>query len=118
MTYDLVKDFNAVLQVIPDNAENIRQEEARLARMEKYTRDLIAYAKGEIKELEVPETIPLWSEEKINSEIERIKINPSRLDRLKDFRNFLGQEAGNLQSNASEYSFFATQQACRSNRRT
>ena len=111
MTYDLVKDFNAVLQVIPDNAENIREENERQRRMDKYSLNLISYAKGEIKELEVPETVPLWSEEKINSEIERIKINPSRLDRLKDFRNFLGQEAGNLQSYASEYPFFATQQA-------
>ena len=29
MTYDLVKDFNDVLEVIPDNVENIRQEKAR-----------------------------------------------------------------------------------------
>ena len=26
MTYDLVRDFNEVLEVIPDNAENIKQE--------------------------------------------------------------------------------------------
>ena len=66
--------------------------------MDKYTKDLIAYAKGEITALEVPETVPLWSEEKINAEIERIKTNPTRSDRLKDFINFLGQEAGNLQN--------------------
>ena len=46
LTYDLVKDFNDVLEVIPDNIENIGQEKARQARMDKYTRDLIAYAKG------------------------------------------------------------------------
>jgi hypothetical protein len=34
MTYDLVKDFNDVLEVIPDNAENIRQEKERQTRME------------------------------------------------------------------------------------
>ena len=85
MTYDLVNDFNAVLQVIPDNAENIYEENKRQARMDKYTRDLIAYAKGEITNLEIPETIPLWSKKRIDEEFERIKNNPTRLDRLKDF---------------------------------
>ncbi len=56
MTYDLVKDFNDVLEVIPDNAENISEEKARQARMDKYTQDLIAYAKGEITEFEIPES--------------------------------------------------------------
>ena len=111
MTYDLVKDFNLVLGVIPDNAENIRQEKARHARMEKYTRDLIAYAKGEIQELEVPETVPPWSEEQVNAEIEMMKTQTTRLDRLKDFLNFLGQEAGNLQDYAYRFPHFVTQQA-------
>jgi hypothetical protein len=42
MTFDLVRDFNDVLEVIPDNAENIRKEKARQKLMDKYTRDLIA----------------------------------------------------------------------------
>jgi WD40 repeat protein len=111
MTYDLVKDFNEVLQEIPDNAENILEENERQARMDKYTRDLISYAKGEITELEIPETAPFWSEEKINAEIERIKTNPTRLDRLKDFKNFLGQEASNLQNYSNEFPHYAAQQA-------
>ena len=45
MTYDLVRDFNDVFELIPDNAENIKQEKARQTRMEKYTRDLIACAR-------------------------------------------------------------------------
>ena len=48
MTYDLVNDFNEVLAAIPDNAENIRIEKERQARMQKYTNDLIAYAKGSL----------------------------------------------------------------------
>ena len=111
MTYDLVKDFNDVSQEIPDNAENIREENKHEAWMDKYTLDLIAYAKGEIKELEVPATLPLWSEEKLNTEVERMKTNPSRLDRLNDFKNFLGKEADNLQNYAFEFPYFATQQA-------
>lgn len=113
MTYDLVKDFNDVLEVIPDNAENIRQEKTRQARMEKYTRDLIACAKGEISldDLEIPESITPWSQEKIDAEIERIKINPTRADKLKDFKIFLEHEADNLQTHASGFSYFSLQRA-------
>jgi len=111
MTYDLIRDFNDVLEVIPDNAENISKEKARQERMNKYTNDLIAYAKGEIFKLEIPESITPWPQGKIDTEINRMKTNPTRADRLKDFLNFLGKEAGNLQNYAFEFSHFATQQA-------
>jgi WD40 repeat protein len=113
MTYDLVNDFNAALQVIPDNAENICKEKERQARMDKYTQDLIACAEGKlsIEELKIPESSAQWSEEQIDVEIERIKTNPNQADRLTDFTNFLGQEANNLQNYALEFPHFATQQA-------
>jgi len=77
LTNELVRDFNNVLEVIPDNAENIRKEKARHERMDKYTRDLIAYAKGEIAKLEIPESITPWTQEKIDAECERIRNNPT-----------------------------------------
>jgi len=113
MTYDLVRDFHEVLEVIPDNAENIRQEKERQARMDKYTRDLIACAKGEITvdELEIPESITPWTQEQIDTEIERIKTNPTRADKLKDFFNLLGVEADNLENHAFRFTNLAFQQA-------
>jgi len=113
MTYDLVYDFNEVLEVIPDNQKNIEEEKVRQARMDKYTLDLIACAKGEITidELEIPESITPWTKEQIDAEIERIKTNPTNADKLKDFLNFLGQEAENLQKYANELPNFAIQQA-------
>jgi WD40 repeat protein len=111
MTYDLVKDFNAVLQLIPDNAENICEEKKHQARLDKYTNDLIAYAKGEIFELEVPESIAPWPQRKNHAEFERRITNPTRLDRLNDFFGFLAQEAGNLQNHANEFPDYAIQQA-------
>ncbi len=89
MTSDLVTDFNDVLEVIPDNAENIMQEKARQERLDKYTHDLIAYAKGEIKELDIPETVLLRSEGEINGEIERMKKNPTRLDKILVINEFI-----------------------------
>jgi WD40 repeat protein len=113
MTYELVNDFNAALLVIPDNAKNICKEKEPQARLEKYTRDLIACANGKIPidKLEIPESVTPWTEEQIDAEIERIKTNPNRADRLMDFLNFLGQESANLQNYASEFPYFATQQA-------
>ncbi|MCD6333369.1 MAG: DUF4062 domain-containing protein, partial [Bacteroidales bacterium] len=108
LTYDLVKDYDDVLTVIPDNKENIRQKKEG---MEKYIRDLIAYAKGEIKKLDIPQSQPPWSKEKINEEIKRIKTNPNRLDRLNAFINFLWNEANNLQDYAMDFPYFASQQA-------
>ncbi len=111
MTYDLVRDFNDVLEVIPDNADNIRKEMGGKERMDKYNLDLISYAKGEIEKLEIPESITPWPQEKIDAECERIKNDPTRADRLKDFYNFLGHEAGNLQNYSHEFPHFVTQQA-------
>jgi WD40 repeat protein len=111
LTYDLVGDFNEVLEVIPDNAENISKEKARQERMAKYTYDLIAFAKGEITVLDIPESITPWPQEKIEAEIERIITNPTRLDRLKDFLFFLGQEGDNLQNYCNEIPNFTIQQA-------
>jgi WD40 repeat protein len=116
-TYDLVKDFIDVLEVIPDNAENILNEKLRQDRMDKYTSDLIACSKGELarNELEIPESITPWSNEEIEAEMERLKYNPTRLDKIKSFHNFLGKEAANLQNCASEIPNFIHQQAWNSN---
>jgi WD40 repeat protein len=113
MTYDLVNDFNEVLEVIPDNQENILEEKARQARMDKYTKDLIACAKGEITvdELEITESITPWTEQQIDAEIDRIKTSPTKADHLKEFLNFLGNESNNLQNYSSEIAFFSHQQA-------
>ena len=111
MTYDLVKDFNDVLEVIPDNAENIRQEKARQARIEKYWQELINYTKGEISVLEFPECIISWTHTQIIEHINKIKCNPSNLDKLKDFLNFLLIETHNLQIYASNFPNFTYQLA-------
>lgn len=113
LTYELVDDFNKVLEVIPENAENVRKERERQARMEKYTQDLISYAKGEIKaeELDIPQCVIPWTEEEKDREIERQKTNPNRLDILKAFNNFLGHEAENMQNFATDFSYFTHQQA-------
>jgi WD40 repeat protein len=111
MTYELVNDFNAALEFIPDNQENIEAEKERQARMDAYTKDLILYAKGEKKELDVPESITPWSEERIEEEIERIRRNPNNADKLKDFSYFIGSKSAILQKYASEFQYHVYDQA-------
>ena len=113
MTYNLVDDFNAVLQVIPDNAGNVSKEKARQARIDKFTHNLIACAKSEctILQLEIPESINPLPIHIIECEIERKKTTPLRLDKLNDFYYFLGQEAENLQEYATIFKNLAIQQA-------
>ena len=111
LTYDLINDINEALVVIPDNTENIRKEKEDQARMEKYTHDLIAYAEGKITEIDIPDSVQPLSEQEVDAKIEKIKNNPDRADRLRDFRNFLGSEADNLQKYAGDFSHFTIQQA-------
>ncbi|MCX6249896.1 MAG: hypothetical protein NTX61_04005 [Bacteroidetes bacterium] len=111
MTYELVEDFNEVLNVIPDNQENKKKENERQARIDKYVKDLVSCAKGKISVLDIPESIPPWSDDTLNAEIERLRTSLTRLDVLKSFNKFLGKEAGNLQKYAHELQGLAIQQA-------
>ncbi len=113
LTYDLAKDYHFALDGLPEYQAEKEKEHNRQERLDKYTRDLIACAEGKISrfDLEVPESITPWTQEQIDVEIDRIKINPNRADKLKDFINFLGQEVDNLQNYASEFVYFTHQQA-------
>ena len=111
MTYELVNDYITALEVIPDNQAAILEEKARQAMIDKYTKDLIVYAKGEIKELEIPESITPWSEARIEEEIQRISKIPNNADKLKDFSYFIGSKAAIFQKYASEFSHHIYQQA-------
>lgn len=113
LTYDLVKDYHFALDGLPEYQPEKEKEHKRQERLKKYTQDLIACAEGEItiEELEVPKCITPWTQEQVDTEIERIKTNPTRADKLKDFINFLGKEVDNLQEYANEFPHFAMQQA-------
>jgi len=95
MTYDLVADYNTALDGLPDpDAQQERAEkQQREARVQKYIHDLIAYAKGEIATLKIIESVEPWSEERIKADIERIKTNPTRFDRIRAFAQFVNAES-------------------------
>ena len=53
MTYGLIADYNAALDALPEVREQKQKELDLEARIKKYVNDLIAYARGQIAELEV-----------------------------------------------------------------
>ena len=129
-TYDLVKDYHFALDGLPEYQPEKEKERKRQELLNKYTKDLINYSNFWNKEyiyinkiiqslkkyskknqLEIPKSITPWTQEQIDAEIERIKSYPTRADKLKDFINFLGQEANNLQKYTCEFAFFTYQQA-------
>ena len=101
MTYDLIADYAATLDALPEAQEENRITRKREARVQKYIQDLIAYSKGEIDTLEVIPSVEPWSEERIKVDIERIKTNPTRLDRIRAFAQFVNAESHILEQSAS-----------------
>ena len=56
-------------------------------------RSLVAYSKGEIRQLAVPSSVEPWSEERVEEEARRIREHPTRLDRLRAFSGFVEGES-------------------------
>jgi len=116
LTYDLVHDYNATLVALPKARQEMEEKLKHEARIKKYTENLIAYAKGEIGHLEIIHSVETWSEEKIRQESERMTINPTRLDRIRAFSQFVNSESHALLKFAS-YPGFTVQQAYNSARK-
>ncbi len=96
MTYDLIADYNSALDNLPEAQDEKQKELEHEKRVKKYVDDLIAYAKGEIKQLDIIPSVEPWSEEKIRQETEKIKHNPTRLDRIQAFSQFVNSESHGL----------------------
>jgi WD40 repeat protein len=103
LTIDLIEDFRRSLMLIPENLEKDQKEKARQFKLEKYTHDLIACAKGEISIdlFEIPKSVNPLTDKEIEEEIARKVNNPNRLDKLNDFMDFVVNESENLNEYAS-----------------
>jgi len=114
MTYELIDDYNTVLKVLPEAQEEVRKEEEHQARVKKYTDDMIAYASkwNEARKMysedpikypmpkdqdiplpEIIQSVEPWSDEKRKKETERIINNPTRLDKVRAYSQFVISES-------------------------
>ena len=96
MTYELIADFNSAMNALPEaKIENTRALE-QSEHIKKYTNDLITYAKGKSKEIRIPESVKPWSSERIRNEIDATINNPSPLNRIIAFSQFVKSESHGL----------------------
>jgi WD40 repeat protein len=109
MTYELIANYAAALDALPEAQEDNRITREREVRVQKYIQDVIAYSKGDIQTLEIIPSVEPWSEERINADIERIKTNPTRLDRIRAFVRFVNAESHNFVKFASQPGFVIQQ---------
>jgi WD40 repeat protein len=92
MTYELIHDYSQALDYLPEAQPEKVEKLKREARLKKYTEDLIAYAKGEIDHLDILPSIRPWSDEELKQDAERIINNPTRMDRILAFSQFVNSE--------------------------
>jgi WD40 repeat protein len=92
MIHDLMADYNLAMATLPKGQENRREELDHQARVQKYTCDLIAYARGKINELEIIHSIRPWTQEEINRQSHRIINDPSLLDHIQAFSHFVASD--------------------------
>jgi WD40 repeat protein len=92
-TYDLIRDYNLVLDMHPDAQEEKQKRLVHEKRVDKYVKDLIVYSKGEIDHLDIISSIKPLSEEDIRKDIERIINNPNPSDRIKEFSQFVNSQS-------------------------
>ena len=96
MTYELTEDYSRALDILPEVQDEKKEELKHQERITKYTEDLIAYARGEIKEFDIIPSVRPWTDEEIEKDSERIINKPTPLDRIKAFSQFVNSESHGL----------------------
>ena len=110
MTFELIEDYNDTLNFLPEAQQENQEKIQYETRINKYIADVIAYSKGEIQTLDIISTVRKWTNEEINDDNSRIINNPTRLDKIRAFHQFINLECHNLDNFAS-YSKFCIQQS-------
>ena len=94
--HDLIADYHAALRALPEGREDAQRELARQARLRKFIDDLTAYSEGRIEHLDPVPVVEPWSEERIREDNARILSNPTRLDRIRAFGQFVSAQCDTL----------------------
>ncbi|MFA7158472.1 MAG: hypothetical protein WC299_04145, partial [Kiritimatiellia bacterium] len=104
--FELIADYRLAQENLPEAQADLREEREREERVQRWTAEIIAYAKAWSARLDrlaggekVPETeptlpapppsCPMWTEEEIQEECDRIIQRPAQRDRLEEFAGFV-----------------------------
>jgi WD40 repeat protein len=113
LVFSLQDDYRITIATMPEAHEGLRRARKSQARLARWTEEITAYshrwserrerlARGEVVgEPEPllpapPATCRMWMEEEIETERQRITVNPTRLDRMRAFAIFVQQECYSL----------------------
>ncbi|MCJ7682351.1 MAG: DUF4062 domain-containing protein, partial [Candidatus Aminicenantes bacterium] len=117
MTYDLIADYSAALDALPEAQKEKQRKQEHERRLRNYIEDLPAYIRAwkdararhrrdpenfplsELEKIDLPDIIPSvehWSDERIRKENERISHKPERIDRIQVFLQFVNSESHGL----------------------
>ena len=92
-TYDLIADYTAALAALPGAQEERRSELEHQARINEYTKALIAFSRGEGGPPAIMPSQEPWSDEVIRGDAERTATNPAQVERVRAFAQFVSSES-------------------------
>lgn len=109
MTFELISDYYKTWNDIPDNQSKIAEIRGNTEKINRWTNDLIDYSRRRNQhwalsvnvplvnpdETQIPNPPPashIWSQEEIEVECQRIIENPTRLDKLSLFKEFVASQ--------------------------
>jgi WD40 repeat protein/tetratricopeptide (TPR) repeat protein len=116
MVYDLQADYALALDILPEAQEEKEEGRAPEQEVAQYIREMIAYSQAwtniRARHVEDPRNNPMskitdiplpvlasirpWTDDQVQADTERVVNNPTRLDLIRAFSNFVTSESHNL----------------------
>jgi len=107
MTYDLMSDYQLALDALPEAQEERDREHIHAERLTTYAANLMAFARDETSTLDPIPSVEPVSENQLRADSDRIRRNPTRLDRIRAFSQFVAGEAHALVRHGNRPGFVA-----------
>jgi len=101
MTYDLIRNFEDTICLMPECQHLVENQKKHAEQRQQYTRDIVAYARGEAAFPEAVHSSQPLTEEAIVAENQRVMTSPTRQDRILAFYRFLFAQRHDLARFAS-----------------
>jgi len=89
LVHELQDDYLLALTYLPEAKTQNEKDALRQTKTVNYTNNLIKYANGKKHELDVIASVIPWTEEQTDEENKRIFNNPSSLDKIRAFSQFI-----------------------------
>ena len=104
--YEMLTDFQNTLASLPENQEIFQREKSNNARLQKYTENLLGYAKTNFSKLEIISAVKPSGKGQYIEERERILEEPNRLDEINAFFQFFKSECHHFIRHGAAPTFF------------